>query len=279
MRILKSEGLEMPAERAFNQEFKPGRGDRCDFKDLVRLVWPPLVAGIDRAASGDDTKLSESLEKNIKAIEIELSLPESLEDFTVDDWVKAVQQHIQRFVGCLVTTEHIARITGSLVPFKMEASSASAFIVLRSSLLKDLVGTSMAKRVGECALAEVSGLRLPQAPPDLDRCVREDLVRLLEQRGVESENLEGHNEGEQQPGSLKRLRGIATKRRCDGGLELCRDGSKACHEGSSRTSQVRLRGCVHRCMIPRRCMAPSQALTSTWPSGSSRMGCRLPLRM
>ena len=130
MRILKHQGFEMPSEKAFVQDFRPAEGWRCEFKDLMRMVWDPLVAFMDTAATGDGAQLTEALEQNIKAIELELAglVSGSLDAITIDEWLKAVQQHIQRFVGCRVSTEHIESITGSLVPFKMEASSATAFI-------------------------------------------------------------------------------------------------------------------------------------------------------
>ena len=126
-------------------------------------------------------------------------MSESLKDITIDEWLKEVQQHIQRFGGCRVSTEHIESITGSLVPFKMEASGATAFIILRSSILKDIVGTSVANRIAECALAEASGLQQPQAHPDLDRSVRQDLVQLLGKRAIGVKDLADHNEVLEEP--------------------------------------------------------------------------------
>ena len=130
MRILKHQGFEMPSEKAFVQDFRPAEGQRCEFRDLMRMVWDPLVAFMDSDATGDGAQLTEALEQNLKAIELELEglVSGSLDAITIDEWLKAVQQHIQRFVGCRVSTEHIESIAGSLVPFKMLASSATTFI-------------------------------------------------------------------------------------------------------------------------------------------------------
>ena len=99
MRILKHQGLDMPSEKAFAHDFRSGQGSRCEFKDLMQMVWDPLVAWMGDAAESDAAKLPEALEQNLKAIEIELEglMSESLKDITIDEWLKEVQQHIQRF--------------------------------------------------------------------------------------------------------------------------------------------------------------------------------------
>ena len=72
MRTLKHQGLEMPSEKAFAHHFRSGQGSRCEFKDLMQMVWDPLVAWMDEVAESDAAKLPEALEHNLKAIEIEL---------------------------------------------------------------------------------------------------------------------------------------------------------------------------------------------------------------
>ena len=80
--------------------------------------------------------------KNLEVLGCELPgvSPDQNEGLTIDAWLNLVQVHMQQFTGCRVSIEHIESLATSIVPFKMEASAATAFIILRSDVMKDLVG-------------------------------------------------------------------------------------------------------------------------------------------
>ena len=128
--------------------------------------------------------------KNLGALELELDglVSKCFECLTMDEWLQALQQHIANFVSCQVSIEHLQKAIGCLVPFRLPPSGASAFLVLRASLIQDLVGCAMASRVAACALAQISGLQSPPVPPDFDLQVRTDLVQLLQRRSLGSED-------------------------------------------------------------------------------------------
>ena len=81
------------------------------------MVWDPLMAFLDTTVETGGVQLTEALRQNIKAIELELEgvMSGSLDDITIEEWLRMVQEHFQRFVGCQVSIEHIERITKRLV--------------------------------------------------------------------------------------------------------------------------------------------------------------------
>ena len=58
MRTLKRQGMEMPSERAFGRDHKGG--DRCNFEDLLRLVWDPLLVWMESSTSSGTSMLPEA---------------------------------------------------------------------------------------------------------------------------------------------------------------------------------------------------------------------------
>ena len=147
--------------------------------------------------------------KNIDALTSELEgvVVNYFGDLTMDEWLQALQQHLKKFAKCQVSIEHLQKVFGCLVPFRLPASGASAFLVLRTSFIQDLVGRALASHVGACALAEISGLQTPPDPPDLGMLLRADVVQLLERRHLGSEDHSKLlNDLEATPPSLKKSR-------------------------------------------------------------------------
>ena len=95
--------------------------------------------------------------KNIEALTSELEglVVSCFDDLTFEQWLQALQQHLQNFAKCQVIIEHLQKVFGCLVPFRVPASGASAFLVLRTSLVQDLVGRALASRAGTCALQQL----------------------------------------------------------------------------------------------------------------------------
>ena len=190
VRALKKKGLAMPTERSpIMQEFSREAKELCDFQDLLRIVWAPLAAFIDDASSSE--RLTGALRLNLEHLGNELSTYATHKGITTDDWLLKVKEHINTFGGCSVSTDHIKSLTWDIVPCRMEASAATAFVMLRTETIKRLVGNTLATMISECALAEASGSKKPQAPPDLYQRVRQDLIDTLAQQAVgETESLD-----------------------------------------------------------------------------------------
>ena len=130
--------------------------------------------------------------KNIDALTSELEgvAVNCFGDLTMDEWLQALQQHLKNFAKCQVSIEHLQKVFGCLVPFRLPASGASAFLVLGTPFIQDLVGRALASHVGACAMAEIRGLPTHPDPPDLGMQLRADVVQLLERRSLGSE---GHS--------------------------------------------------------------------------------------
>ena len=201
-RALKRKGLDMPSEKVFLQEFR-NDGGRLHFKDLLRLVWDPLAAFANHAASGSSAELTKELRLNLHHLGQEMSRYDPPGGINTDEWVARVQQDIKHFGGCNVSAKHIKAITSAIVPFKMDSSVLTAFIMLRTDAIKRLVGNTLGNMISECALDEASGLQQPQAPADLNQSVRQDLVELLERQALGAEETEGLDEADSAPPAKK----------------------------------------------------------------------------
>ena len=114
-----------------------GAKELCDFQDLLRIVWGPLAAFIDDASSSE--RLTGALRMNLEHLGNELSTYATHKGITTDDWLLKVKEHINTFGGCSVSTDHIKSLTWDIVPCRMEASAATAFVMLRAETIQRLV--------------------------------------------------------------------------------------------------------------------------------------------
>ena len=59
MRILKQQGMTMPKEQAFYKDHQGRhRGYQCNFEDLLRLIWDPVIVWMDSSASSTSANTS-----------------------------------------------------------------------------------------------------------------------------------------------------------------------------------------------------------------------------
>ena len=77
----------------------------------------------------------------------------------MDEWVLEFQHMVKTFCGASPSQELIEHVTGPYVPLLLPPCRGVIYVLLRTSVCKDLCGQTLAAEVGRKVLEEISGMR------------------------------------------------------------------------------------------------------------------------
>ena len=156
----------------------------CTFPHFLNLVWQPILKYIEEIGTPDERGWSSELTIHSEALAQEMlgHVPSPQASMSLHDWIDFIQFTIKDMIRVNVSAQHISAVVSHVAPVSLHTTRANAMHLLRSSLCKKLVGTTLAKQLSLKILALVSDLLVPLSSEQaLAHELRQDLVATLEQ--------------------------------------------------------------------------------------------------
>ena len=189
---LKGRGFLVPSRNGIEEELAKGthqlpvgiHSKDCTFPHFLNLVWQPIIKYIEALGTADKRDWSQELTVHSQALakEMEGMVVSPTEAMPFDDWIAYIQLTIKQMLVVDVAPRHISVVVSVAAPLDLHTTRANALHLLRSSLCKKLIGTTLAKQLSLKILALVSDMLVPlMSEQSLTAELKQDLVVQLEQ--------------------------------------------------------------------------------------------------
>ena len=207
--------------KAFEQSANSRPSGRYTLGDFFEVLWKPfdkLVSGIKSVPKGVKGSSEEMLPLHKRLLEVLLdemqgtTLVAPHKPMPMDEWVLEFQHMVKTFCGASPSRELIEHVTSPYVPLLLPPCRGVIYVLLRTSVCKDLCGQTLAAEVGRKVLEEISGMRVEGPSAEMiEKGVREDLMGAMEMLALPRQVVGESSEVLVQGAPLKRRRTMSAR--------------------------------------------------------------------
>ena len=144
---LLKEGYQVPGRRVCNASLEKGLEPLeqrlwrlgssqpvCSCMHLLNMLWQPLLEYVETFYTGEAAPWTSVLEKHqaLLILEMQGNIEQAEEPLPMDDWLRFVQQTLERCVEVTVPLDFLREVLAPLVPLSLAATRANALTLLRS---------------------------------------------------------------------------------------------------------------------------------------------------
>ena len=204
---LKKQGFKIPQKNLVEEHLTSGieglpaaphpksRGNNLviTWLHFLNMMWQPVMLYIESLFKDPACTMDPQVKMNETALSLEMQgIVNSPEDhMPLDDWVELIQKYLLKYLDVLVPVAHIMQVVSCVAPLCLEPTPANAMHLLRSSVCRKLVGSSMAAEVNKKVLSEIAELPVPvSSERDMLLQLKKEVIDKLTQEHGDPEDIE-----------------------------------------------------------------------------------------